>query len=176
MLGIPFEVRSADVEERRGSNERPEAYVERLALEKAQAVQEAGHWVVAGDTVVVLDGDVLEKPTTPSEAERMLLRLAGRSHEVLSGLALADPQGTPVSLVARASVWCRPFDAQTARLYVRTGEPMDKAGAYGIQSRGAALIERVEGDFFTVMGMSVAGLMTLFERAGLDYRFGIAHA
>ena len=172
MLDIPFVVRASDVEERREPSESPEDYVERLALAKARAVHEEDAWVLAGDTVVVLDGDVLEKPGSADEAERMLLRLAGREHEVLSALALLDGSGRGESLVARATVRFRDFGADIASSYVATGEPMDKAGAYGIQSLGAALVEHVEGDFYTVMGMSVAGLMILLERMGLRYRFG----
>ena len=173
MLDIPFVVRVSDVEERRAPDEPPDTYVERLAVAKARAVREPETLMLAGDTVVVLEGDVLEKPRSTDEAQQMLLRLAGREHEVLSALALLDDRGQGESLVARATVRFRPFGAEVASAYVATGEPMDKAGAYGIQSLGAALVEHVEGDFYTVMGMSVAGLMTLFERMGMAYRFGV---
>ncbi|MCA9736207.1 MAG: septum formation protein Maf [Gemmatimonadetes bacterium] len=172
MLGLDFDVRVTDVPERREPGERPDAYVERLAREKATAASEPDARVLAGDTVVVLDDTVLEKPVDAADAEAMLLALSGREHVVLTGMALSDPGSGLHSLVAQAHVRFRTFDATLARRYVQTGEPMDKAGAYGIQSRGAALIERIDGDFFTVMGLSVAGLMALLERAGVPYRFG----
>lgn len=172
MLGLDFDVRVTDAPERREPGEPPVTYVERLAREKATAASEPDARVLAGDTVVVLEDTVLEKPADATEAEAMLLALSGREHVVLTGMALADPASGLHSLVAEARVRFRSFDAPLARRYVQTGEPMDKAGAYGIQSRGAALVERIDGDFFTVMGLSVAGLMTLLERAGAPYRFG----
>ncbi len=174
MLGLEFEVDPARGAEERLPGEAPEAYVIRLAREKAAEVvaRRPGALVLAGDTVVVLDDAVLEKPTSDEDAVRMLIRLAGREHDVLTGLALAGPNGELRGRLDRASVRFRPFDEGVARAYVRTGEPMDKAGAYGIQSMGAALVERVEGDFYTVMGLSVHGLGELLRASGFEYRFG----
>jgi septum formation protein len=173
LVGIEFEVVPARVDERPHPGEIPRRYVERLAREKARAVQQqrpGGH-VLAGDTVVVLDERILEKPQDEADAERMLLALAGRRHDVLTGMAITAAAGEVHSLVAAAAVWFREFDPAMARAYVRTGEPMDKAGGYGIQGRGAALVERVDGDFYTVMGLSVSGLLELLERAGRPFRF-----
>lgn len=174
MLGVPFRVRGSAVVERRGEAEEPATYVERLAREKAQATAtlETDAWVLGGDTTVVVDGEILEKPVDGEDALRMLMRLSGRGHAVLTGLALVEPGGRIHSRVDRSEVRCRPFDADLARAYVGTGEPMDKAGAYGIQGKGAALIEAIDGDFFTVMGLSVSGLMDLFETADYPFRFG----
>jgi septum formation protein len=103
----------------------------------------------------------------------MLLTLSGRTHVVHSALALTEPGGAVHSLVASTRVTFHDFGTEIARAYVATGEPLDKAGAYGIQGRGAALVSRIEGDYYTVVGLPVTGLMTLLERAGLHYAFGL---
>jgi len=173
MLGIEFQVAPTDVPEVREFEEPPEVYVERLARSKsaAGAAQAPDRWVLAGDTVVAFRGDILEKPTSTDDALDMLQAMAGNAHTVFSGLALASPDGETLSRVDRADVWFRDFDLETAHDYLKTGEPFDKAGAYGIQGFGAALVERVDGDFYTVVGMSVAGLIDLLARAGRPYDF-----
>jgi septum formation protein len=176
LLGIEFEVHPSSVEERPLPGESPRTYAERLARDKAQEVMRhrPGRYVLAGDTIVVLDERILEKPDDDDDAVTMLLALSGRSHEVLTGMALGTPSGELHSLVAASTVWFRGVEVELARAYVRTGEPMDKAGAYGIQGRGAALVERVEGDFYTVMGLSVSGLVDLLAEGGRPYRFPLA--
>jgi nucleoside triphosphate pyrophosphatase len=172
-LRLAPEVLPAMIDESYQPGETPEEHVERLARRKAQAVslREPDALVVAGDTVV-LDGErVLMKPAGPDDAAAMLASLAGRTHEVLSGLALSGTHGT-VSGVARASVHCRSFDAALARRYVASGEPMDKAGAYGIQGLGATLVDRIEGDYYCVVGFPVSVFLDLLERAGWRYDFG----
>ena len=173
MLGLSFRVVPADVEERLGVVESPHGYVERLSREKvAQVVPDyPDALVVGGDTVVVLDGRVLEKPSGPPEAVEMLTLLAGRTHRVYSGLAVAA-NGMVESRVARARVVFRPVTRDLIERYVDTGEPLDKAGAYGIQGYGAALVDRIEGDYFTVVGMSVAAFVGVLPRVGLEYRPG----
>lgn len=169
MLGIPHRVAAADVQEIPLPREAPEAYARRLARDKARAVP--GAWVLGADTIVVLDGEVLEKPTDAEDAVRMLRRLQGRRHEVITAVCLlAD--GVAHEAVDRTSVQFRPATEGALRAYVATGEPMDKAGAYGIQGYGAALVERIEGDFFGVMGLPVRLVLDLLERAGVEYRFG----
>ena len=173
MLGLSFRVVPAGVEELRGTVESPHGYVERLSREKVVPVL-ADHpdaLVVGGDTVVVLDGRVLEKPSGPANAVEMLTSLAGRTHRVYSGLAVAA-NGKVESRVARAGVTFRPVTRELIERYVETGEPLDKAGAYGIQGYGAALVDRVEGDYFTVVGLSVAAFVGLLPRVGLEYRPG----
>lgn len=173
LLGIRHAVDPADVEERPREGESAEAYVQRLAREKASRVarRQPGRMVLAGDTVVLLDGEILEKPAGPDAAARMLVALAGRRHRVATGLALAVP-GQLLSRVDTAEVLMRDFDRGVAERYVATGEPMDKAGGYGIQGRGAALVRRVEGDYYTVVGLPVSGLLDLLEGAGYRYAFG----
>ncbi|MEX0836744.1 MAG: nucleoside triphosphate pyrophosphatase [Gemmatimonadota bacterium] len=172
-LGLEPEVRPADVDERLLPGEDPGEHVRRLAREKAARVLEfePDALVIAGDTVVVRDGEVLGKPADPDEAVAMLVSLSGKTHQVLSGLALARADRA-VDAVTRTSVCFRTFDQGTARGYVATGEPMDKAGAYGIQGLGAALVEGVEGDYYSIVGLPVAVLLQLFEQMGWRYDFG----
>jgi septum formation protein len=174
MLGLEHQVRPADVDETVEPGETAAAHVERLAREKAVEVARGvpEGLVLGGDTVVVRDGEILGKPADPEAAMAMLLSLAGRSHEVLTGSALAAPGGAVRARVDRARVHVRPFGPSLARAYVATGEPMDKAGSYGIQGLGASLVGRVEGDYYTVVGLSVAGLLLLLEEMGWRYVFG----
>jgi septum formation protein len=172
-LGLAPEVVPADVDETYFPGESPAQHVERLARAKALAValEAADALVVAGDTVVVDGARVLGKPKGVDEAVTMLASLAGRTHEVYTGLALVGDHGT-VSGVGRAAVRFRAFDTATARRYAETGEPSDKAGAYGIQGLGAALVDAVDGDYYCVVGFPVGVFLDLVERAGWRYDFG----
>ncbi|HKV73096.1 MAG TPA: nucleoside triphosphate pyrophosphatase [Gemmatimonadales bacterium] len=169
MLGIPVTVRPSSVPEVRGPGEAPVAYAERLARDKARAVP--GDLVLGADTTVLLEGELLEKPADAADALRMLRRLQGRTHEVITSVALVSDgrlrQATDITRVT-----FRPADDEFLRAYIATGEPMDKAGAYGIQGYGAAMVERVDGDFFGVMGLPVRLVLQLLEEAGFPYRFG----
>ena len=173
MLGLRFTVQPAEIPETVHHEESAEAHVERLARDKATAVASVrpGAVVLGGDTVVTLDGEILGKPSGPEDAEAMLLRLAGRTHYVASGLALALPSGDVRSGVSTAEVTFRDFSREVAQAYVATGEPLDKAGAYGIQGLGTALVTEVHGDFYTVVGLPVALLLRLFEECGWEYTF-----
>lgn len=173
MLGLSFRVVPAGVEERLGAVESPHGYVERLCREKALRVRagQSDALVVGGDTVVVLDGRVLEKPAGTAAAVEMLTSLSGRTHRVYSGLAVAA-NGKVETRVARAGVTFRPVDRELIERYVETGEPFDKAGGYGIQGYGAALVDRIEGDYYTVVGLSVSAFVGLLPRVGLEYRPG----
>ena len=173
MLGLIFDVAPADIDESLLPGEEPRAHAERLARQKALAV--AAHrpdaLVVGSDTVVVVDGDVLGKPRDFEHAVAMLLRLQGRMHTVETGIALAYDGDQVISSLESVPVTMRAFNTHTAEAYVQTGEPMDKAGAYGIQGYGATLVERIEGDFFAVMGLPIVRLVTLFEQLGWRYVF-----
>lgn len=173
MLGIPFTVAPAGVEERRLPGESPRRYVERLSREKARRAMPAhpDALTVAGDTIVVLEGRVLEKPAGPADAAAMLAALSGTAHTVYSGLALARGDGV-ASGVATARVVFRDLGRELIERYVETGEPLDKAGAYGIQGYGSALVREIEGDYFTVVGLSVAEFVMLLSGLGLEYRPG----
>jgi septum formation protein len=136
-------------------------------------------WVLGGDTVVTVDGAILGKPVDAGDAVHMLLRLQGRSHEVVSALALVQPAGgverdlpEPLSGVEVTTVTFRPFDHFFAEAYVSTGESLDKAGAYGIQGKGSALVDHIQGDYSAVVGLPVPLLLRLLARAGVPYRFG----
>ena len=173
MLGLTFTVQPAEVPETVRHEESPEAHVERLARDKATAVASVrpGEVVLGGDTVVTLDGEILGKPSGQEEAEAMLSRLSGRTHRVASGLALALPSGDMRSGVSTTDVTFRPFSSEVARAYVATGEPLDKAGAYGIQGLGAVLVTEIRGDYYCVVGLPVVLLLRLFEESGWEYAF-----
>jgi nucleoside triphosphate pyrophosphatase len=168
MLGLPFVVARPDVQELRLPRERPAAYARRLARDKARAVP--GAWVLGADTIVVLGDEVLEKPADAADALRMLLQLRGTRHEVMTAICLVA-DGVEHEAADTTAVYFRPVDEALLRAYVATGEPLDKAGAYGIQGYGAALVERIEGDFFSVMGLPVRLVLDLLARAGWPYRF-----
>jgi septum formation protein len=178
-LGLPHRVEPARVDELPAPGEDPVVHAERLAREKAAEVagRHPGAWVVAGDTVVTVDGRILGKPGDGEEAVAMLLALQGRAHQVASGLALALPVGRGragpalLSGVEITEVRFRSFDEAMARAYVATGEPMDKAGAYGIQGLGSALVMGITGDYSGVVGLPVPLLLALLERAGSPYHF-----
>jgi nucleoside triphosphate pyrophosphatase len=172
MLGIPFRVVPPEVEENLGAGEQPEAYVIRLAREKARtvAVREPGAVVLAADTTVVLRGRVFEKPTTPDEAVETLTRLQGRKHQVLTAVAVARDERLEHALDV-TDVTFRRLSNQLIADYVATGEPLDKAGAYAIQGRGAALVEGIHGDFFGVMGLPLRLALDLLAQFGVPYRF-----
>jgi septum formation protein len=173
MLGLDFAVRPADVDETYEPGEEAGAHAERLAREKAAkiAALASSAIVIGSDTVVVIDGDVLGKPRDTADAVAMLMRLQGRSHEVATGVAVSIG-GTTHSAVVRVAVTFRAFDEAVARAYVETGEPMDKAGAYGIQGFGATIVDRIDGDFFAVMGFPIVAFTRLLERHGWHYDFG----
>ncbi len=172
MIGIAHEVMPADVDETHRPGECPEDYVERLAREKGAvlALRHPDAVVIAADTTVVIDGEVLGKPEDARDAARMLRRLSGRTHTVLTAVAVARA-GCIESVVEDVGVTFRALGAEEIESYVATGEPMDKAGSYGIQGYGATLVERVDGDYFSVMGLALNRLIQLLRRAGLHYDF-----
>jgi len=153
------------------AGEKAEAYACRLALAKAREVAAAlKHGLVIGaDTVVTCDERLLGKPRDRDEAQAFLLSLAGRTHQVITGVAVVEAAtGRAEVGAAVTGVTMRPFDAKEAAQYVATGEAMDKAGAYGIQERGALLVEGIQGDYFNVVGLPLALLAALLRRFGVD--------
>ncbi len=173
LIGLRFEVLPADLDETYLPHESPPQHAQRLAEEKARAIARVRPeaLVVGSDTVVILDGEVLGKPRDLAEALAMLLRLQGREHVVLSGIAVVAPGGALASGVESVRVKFRAFDEATAREYIATGEPMDKAGAYGIQGYGATIVECIEGDYFAVMGLPIGRMIGLFGELGWRYNF-----
>ena len=172
LIGIPHDVRPADIDESYLPGETPRAHCERLARGKVTALG-AEHEVVTigSDTIVVVDGDVLGKPRDRAHAAEMLRRLSGRSHVVMTGVAVRY-EGRAVSGLEEVGVTFRRLSEADIERYIDTAEPMDKAGAYGIQGFGATIVERVDGDYFAVMGLALNRLVGLCRELGLDYAFG----
>lgn len=171
LIGIAHEVRPANIDETYLQGEEPRAHAIRLAREKAAAIAVPGAVTIGSDTIVVVDGDVLGKPLDEDEAARMLARLSGRSHTVITAVAVHWREAM-VSDAEEVGVTFRALSEGDIRGYIATGEPMDKAGAYGIQGYGATIVERVDGDYFAVMGLPLNRLARLLESLGLVYPFG----
>jgi septum formation protein len=172
MLRIPFRVIVPDVDEHVLADEAPDVYVTRLSRAKAEAVapRAPGEVILAADTTVVLDDEIFGKPESPAQAVAMLRRLQGRTHEVMTAVTVAR-DGVIEQALDVSRVTFRPADEVMLTAYVATGEPLDKAGAYAIQGLGAPLIERVDGDFFGVMGLPLRLALDLLARFGRPYRF-----
>jgi septum formation protein len=178
--GFSFQVHAADIPEDPYPNEDPIAYVTRLAREKAQAVfdklsaPEGGQpetvavltgeklVVLGADTTVTLDGHILGKPEDAADAARMLRLLSGRTHRVITGVAVVTAESTEIAAEVTAVRFLTLSDEEIAA-YIATGEPMDKAGAYAIQGRAARWIPRIEGDYFNVVGLPIALVSTMLE-------------
>jgi septum formation protein len=156
LAGIPFTVRSVPVDETARDGEKPEAYVCRLAEQKALAIPlQSGEVILGADTTVVIDGQMLGKPADAAEARHMLEALSGRRHEVLTGICLRW-QLELIRDWAVTQVWFAEMSAQEIEEYVASGEPMDKAGAYAIQGLASKFIEKIDGCYFNVVGLPVA--------------------
>ncbi len=165
-LGLPFEVDPASTDESVRAGEPPAVYVRRVAQEKAALVarRHAGALVLAADTTVVLEGRILGKPETPAEATQMLQRLSGMTHRVLTGVALAGvAQG---EVLVETEVEFRPLQAAEIAWYVQGGEPMDKAGSYGLQGAGGLFVRAIRGSASNVVGLPMVETVALLERAG----------
>jgi len=171
LIGIPHEVRPADIDETHPPGERPGEHAERLAREKAIAIDAPDAVVIGSDTIVVVDGEVLGKPRDRQHATTMLRRLSGRSHVVVTGVAVKWG-GRLASGVEEVGVTFRDLSDAEIDSYIDTGEPMDKAGAYGIQGYGATIVQRVDGDYFAVMGLALNRLVCLMRELDLSYEFG----
>ena len=166
--GFEYEVRPADIDERVDPSTPTEAVAEDLAKQKAESVlKEYPDAVVLGsDTIVVLDGKILGKPHSKQDAAEMLKALSGREHQVYTGLCVCSNEKT-LSLTSRTDVYFHELSDELINAYVETSEPMDKAGAYGAQGLGSMLVDRIDGDFFTVMGLPIA------EAARMLAKFGV---
>jgi septum formation protein len=162
-LGFVPEVRPAHLDEARKAGESPRAYVLRLAEDKARTA--SGGFVLAADTAVVLGDEVFGKPADATDARRMLAALAGRTHEVLTGVCVLGG-GRAESAAVSTSVTFTPMPAAAIDWYVLSGEPMDKAGAYAIQGLGGIFVERIDGSYSNVVGLPLAETAALLRRAG----------
>lgn len=170
-MSLRFAVRSVDVDETPRNGEPPRDYVLRLAIEKARAQGHPGEIVLAADTTVVLDGEILGKPVDPEDARRMLARIAGREHTVLTGVALSEPgRERLVADVATSRVRMAPLSRERIAWYVDTGEPLDKAGSYAVQGLGAMFVEAVFGNYTNVVGLPVPATCRLFAKLAYDLK------
>ncbi len=172
-IGVEFDILPVDIDESPRPGEEAEALVLRLAEEKARAgLQQCGRLgdadrILSADTLIHLDGEIIGKPADEADCRRILQRLSGRGHEVLSAVALGDASGRISSALSRSLIFFRRLDEDEIRRYCKSEEPRDKAGAYAIQGRAAIFIERIEGSYSGVMGLP------LFETAALLREQGI---
>jgi len=173
LIGIEHEVNPANIDETMRPREAPRRHAERLAREKARtvAVRDPDLITIGADTVVVINRKVLGKPADTNDAARMLGMLSGREHTVITAVAVARGRKLR-STIEEVRVKFRRLREDEIEAYIATGEPMDKAGAYGIQGFGATIVERIEGDYFAVMGLPLVRLVGLMRDVGVRYRFG----
>ncbi len=160
-IGVQFRSDPTDVDERARPGESPEAYAVRVSQDKAQVAARRAETgiIIAADTIVVLDDQILGKPVDARDAERMLGLLSGKVHCVISGLTVMDAVTWKTKTrTSITRVWFRSLSAHEVASYVASREPLDKAGAYGIQGKGALLVERIEGCYFNVVGLPLAVL------------------
>lgn len=164
-VGVQFTVQTADIDETPLPGEDHRTYTQRLAEAKARIVLNSNpdSIVIGADTTVTIDGHLLGKPQDALDAERMLQRLQGRAHQVSTGVAVLSRTQTLLH-VETTDVVVAPMSAEDIRLYVATGEPMDKAGGYGIQGNFAQWIPRIEGDYFNVVGLPLAAVAAMLRQ------------
>lgn len=166
-IGVVFETHPAQIDETPLADEAPADYVTRMAVEKARAVHalHPERSVLGSDTAVILDDRILGKPADRADGIAMLQALGGRTHQVLTAVALAHAEVEQALSVS--TVWFRPITAEEAARYWDSGEPADKAGGYGIQGRGAVFVERIEGSYSGIMGLPLFETAQLLERVGI---------
>ena len=175
MLGLSYTVRTAGIDETMDPRRGAEAEVSRICRAKADAVLpelEPEDVVIAADTVVCLDGRILGKPKSPKEARAMLTALSGRTHQVRTGVTVCT-KTRALTEVDLTGVTFRPLSEAEIAAYVEGGEPMDKAGAYGAQGLGSIFVERLDGDYFNVMGLPLCRLSRMLERFGIAILGGV---
>jgi len=170
-IGLPFDVVPSHIPEQRGDGETPSGCVARLSREKARAIaeQHPTRWIIAADTTVVLGDQVLEKPMDADDARRMLTAIAGDTHVVFTGVTLKRLQPAYADThVTATEVRMLPMAPREIDWYVKTGEPLDKAGAYAAQGVGGMFIDSIHGSFTNVVGLPLASLFQMLRKAGLD--------
>tara|TARA_B100001057_G_scaffold481529_1_gene555659 strand:- start:6805 stop:7386 length:582 start_codon:yes stop_codon:yes gene_type:complete len=165
-LGIDFDVFKTNIDESRREGECPSEMVIRLASKKAQAYKH-GHFVLGADTIVVFEGQIFGKPKNAENAIEMLLSLSEHEHVVMTGVALRTPKGTK-SLLSETIVRFRKIHKEEALSYWQSGEPVDKAGSYGIQGLGGMFVKSITGSFSGVVGLPVFETVSLLTSAGFD--------
>ncbi|MEQ5043482.1 Maf family protein [Providencia manganoxydans] len=166
LLGHKFAILRPEVEEQWQAGETPEAYVQRLARDKSQAgvqIAPEDHPVVGADTIVVLNNQILEKPRNEQHAQEMLLALSGKTHQVMTSVAISDQKRTLNTLIV-TDVTFRELSLDEIHDYIKSGEPMDKAGAYGIQGKGGCYVRRINGSYHAVVGLPLVETDELIQR------------
>lgn len=167
MAGIDFSVLSVQTDELIPPGTSPQKAVQMLALQKVSAVcklqKQQGKTIIAADTIVTLDNKIFGKPHTRQEAYAMLSALSGKRHQVFTGVCVHPPKGESLTFYEKTEVEFYCLSAQEIEAYIATGEPMDKAGAYGIQGKGALLVRKIDGDFYNVMGLPIGRLVRVLH-------------
>jgi septum formation protein len=168
-LGVLFTAVAPDVAEEIRASEEPEAAVMRISKEKAEAValKEAGI-IIAADTIVQCQGEIMVKPENEYEAYQQLRKLSGQEHIVLTGLCVRDEKNGADLQYEVSKVFFRELSDEEINFYIATGEPLDKAGSYGIQGRGALLVKRVEGCYYNIVGLPLTRLYLMLKKYGVD--------
>lgn len=171
-LGIKFKIVPSGIDESLIPGEEAPDYALRMAVQKALAAAKTQEYgvVIGADTVVSLDGNILGKPQNAAEAKEQLTLLSGREHIVITGLGLVDKEaGRTVSAMVQTIVYFQELTEREIDAYIATGEPLDKAGSYGIQGLGTVFVRRIEGDYFNVVGLPVAKLYSLLNELNCDF-------
>jgi len=170
LTGLKFRVAPGDYEEDMDSGQEPHKLARSLSLEKARSVagKHRNALIIAADTFIVFRGRLLGKPHTAAEARRMLKMLNGREHSVLTGFTIMDTEsGQKLSRSVETRVWFRKLGMKELEAYIKSKEPLDKAGAYAIQGLGAAIVKKIEGDFFNVVGLPLSELVEGLKKFGV---------
>ena len=170
-IGLKFEVEPGDCEEIVDTDLEPHEMVRKLSREKAEAVarKHRNAVVIAADTVVLIDGKILGKPKSPTEAKKMLRALSGKSHVVITGFTIIDASERRIlSKAVETKVYIKELNPEDIDAYVKSGEPLDKAGSYGIQGLGAVIVEKIEGDYFNVVGLPLSALAESLKEFGIN--------
>ena len=171
-IGISFEVIASNVNENIQYQDNPDRYVEQLALMKAQEVARRvnpGHLIIGSDTIVLLDNEILGKPENDQDAFNTIKRLSGKSHFVFTGVAIIEAaEGKTMVSHAKTKVKFRDVEDDEIMAYIKSGEPADKAGSYGIQGKGAVLVEGIDGCYFNVVGLPISCLCSMLKSFGVE--------
>ena len=167
-LGLEFEVSPSHIEEHTDPGESPEQNALNIARDKARGVarQNPGCYVLGADTIVVLDKEIIGQPADEEDACRILLKLAGKQHRVITGVVLISPEEKEYETAAVSTVTIKSVSRDEIRSYIATGEPLDKAGAYAIQGEGSFLVESWEGSYSNIVGLPLEALTDLLKQAG----------
>lgn len=171
LLGDNFLVRASSYGESPYPDLHPEELLLRHSVEKARDVAKhfKSGFIISADTAAIFNGELLGKPQSPEKAEEMLKKLSGQKFNVITGLTVLElDSGTEISELESTTVWMDEISKEQISAYVRTGEPLDKAGAFAVQGKGAAFVERIEGDFYNVVGIPLFRLGKILQRAGVS--------